>query len=308
MFDIITIGSATLDIYVKAKNETVKHKKNNHEHLDVAYHLGEKILIENLFVSTGGGGTNTAVAFSRLGLRTGFIGVVGFDSNGEHIAAELKKENIEFLGTAKKGASGISIILPGENNRTILAYKGVNDSLSYENIPKQLETKWLYVSAMMGESFKAVEKLAVEMKNRDAKLAFNPSLYLAKHGLKNLRKILFLTDVLILNKEEAHALTGKQHQKEMLEALMHHIDVNGLVVITNGKDKIYALSGREFYTKAPKKFKVLDATGAGDAFAAGFVYGIMQGHGVQQALDYGCRESYSVLYAIGAKNNLLRRL
>ena len=73
MYDIITIGSASIDVFVKAKNDVEKHKG----HYDILYHLGEKELVDKINFSTGGDGTNTAVAFSRLGLKTGFIGVVG---------------------------------------------------------------------------------------------------------------------------------------------------------------------------------------------------------------------------------------
>jgi ribokinase len=300
MYDIITLGSATVDIFVKSKNETIKHEKNGEMHRDIAYHLGEKILINNLMITSGGGGTNTAVAFSRLGLKTGFIGVLGNDPNAELISSELRKENVEFLGKIKTGSTGLSIILPGNEDRAILTHKGVNDELDSAFLP---ETKWVYISTMLGKSFKTAENVAIEAKKRNIKVAFNPSLYLAKQGFSKLKKILSCCDILVLNKEEAHALTGKQHQKEMLETLAFH--VNGTIVITNATNKIYALSGKEFYSLQPSKIKVVDATGAGDAFASGFVYGMMSGHGVQQSLKYGLIESHAVLGAIGAKNNLL---
>jgi ribokinase len=305
MFDIITLGSATVDMFVKSKNENIKHEKNGVEHRDIAYHLGEKMLVEDLEINTGGGGTNSAVAFSRLGLKTGFIGALGRDVNGEFVGAELKKEGVEFLGHTEKGKTGLSVILPGKGDRTILTYKGVNDSLSYnaEHLP---QTNWLYVSTMIGKSFNSVEKIVAEAKRRNVKIAFNPSLYLAKQGFAKLKKILACVDIVILNKEEAYALTGKTHQKEMLESIAFH--VNGIIVITDGASKIYALSGKEFYSLMPHDVKVVDSTGAGDAFASGFVFGIMRGEGIQKALHFGLKESESVLGEIGAKNNLLHHL
>ena len=92
MYDIITIGSASIDLFIKTEGEIRKH----HDHLDICYHLGNKLLVKDLIFSTGGGGTNTAVAFSRLGLRTAFIGVVGADDNGEIILRELEKERVNF--------------------------------------------------------------------------------------------------------------------------------------------------------------------------------------------------------------------
>lgn len=306
MFDILTLGSATLDILVKSKGEIRAHKKNHHQHLDIAYHLGSKILIEDLEFNSGGGGTNTAVAFSRLGLKTAFLGVLGHDVNGEFVALDLRKENVEFLGKVKQGKTGLSIILPGKNDRTILAYKGVNDLLYWHDIHLPIETRWVYISTMLGESFNTAEKLAFYLKQYGTKVAFNPSLYLAKQGISKLKGILSMSDIVLMNREEAQALTGEKQTKQILNKLSN--TTNGIIVITDGNKEIYAKAGNQIYTKKPRNMKVVDATGAGDAFASGFVYGIMKGKGVQTALDYGYSEAEAVLGAIGAKNNLLRRL
>ena len=87
-------------------------------------------MIKELHFSTGGGATNSAVAFSRLGLKTGSICLVGEDANGTTVLDELKKEEITFLGKTKKGMTGYSVILIGlEKDRSILTYKGINNAL-----------------------------------------------------------------------------------------------------------------------------------------------------------------------------------
>lgn len=302
MFDVITLGSATIDILVKSKNEKVKH--NNHT--DVAYHLGEKILIQDLEFTTGGGGTNAAVAFSRLGLKTGFVGVLSHDLFGEFIARELKKENVEFLGLIGQGKPGLSIVLPSSGDRTILNYRGLNDMIEIDDLHLSLlSTKWLYISSVLGKSLKSAEKLC-QLTRKGTKIAFNPSMYLAKLGLKKLSRILSHTKVLICNKEEAQALTGLNREKEIIEKIAHYGPE--IIVITDGPKKIYAYSDGEFFTKIPKKIKVVDSTGAGDAFASGFIYGIMHNKPIDACIDLGLKESDSVLTHIGAKNNLLRHL
>ena len=94
--------------------------------------------------------------------------------------------------------------------------------------------------------------------------------------------------------------------KEMVETLNNY--VNGVVVITDGKNPIHAISGGMHYMKEIGEVRAVDSTGAGDAFASGFVYGIMQGKGVESSLSCGCKEARSVLGNIGAKNILLRNL
>jgi ribokinase len=302
-FDIITIGSASVDTLVKTKSEINKHEN----HVDIAYHLGEKVLIDNLVFTTGGGGTNCAVAFSRLGLKTGYIGAIGNDSNGKFILSDLKKEKVIFLGKVFDGNSGFSVILPGAGDRTILSYKGVNNSLDISELSLAgLNTKWLYVSTMLGMSFETSLKLIERFKNQGTSIVMNISLYLAKKGIHSLSSLLKYIDILIFNKEEAIALTSKNQIEDIFMEIRKHTDA--LVVITNGHEDVSAFYDGKLYLKKIEKVHPIDTTGAGDAFAAGFVYSIMRGKSIPESLDAGHKEALSVLGHIGAKNNLLRSL
>ncbi len=302
MYDIITIGSASVDVFVKTKGEILKHAK----HLDMCYHLGDKLLIEDLIFTTGGGGTNTAVAFSRLGLKTGFVGVVGDDFNGEAITRELAMESVHFLGKRKKGKSGYSVILSGLNDRTILTYKGVNNNLTLNDVDFRLvKSKWLYLGTMLGDSFDTIEKIAAYGKKNKMRIAFNISLYLAEQGIRKLASFLNQVDILVLNKEEAMALVGNYDVDRLMEAIAKY--VSGIIVITDGSNTVHAYDGKSFYMKKVKKVStVVDTTGAGDAFASGFVYGIMKGKNIDTALEYGCKESAAIIQCVGAKEKLLR--
>ena len=93
MYDVITVGSATVDVFVKTDNELIRIKTKTCQEDLIAYPCGKKVLIEQLDFMTGGGATNTGVCFSRLGLKTACLGMVGKDDNGKHIIEELKKEN-----------------------------------------------------------------------------------------------------------------------------------------------------------------------------------------------------------------------
>src|SRR3989339_149411 len=301
MFDIITIGSATVDVLVESKNEV----KKDRNHYDVAYHLGEKILIDKLNFTTGGGGTNTAVAFSRLGLKTGFIGCLGNDANGEMVLSELHEEGVEFLGKVKEGHTGYSVILPAKSDRTILAYKGMNNHLETDDLPKAIETKWIYLSSMLGQSWESSLQFVEKEKKKGTKLAFNASMYLAKQGLGKLKNLLKITDIFILNKEEAAALTRQKKIEKMLRTLQEY---SKIVVITDGSKPVHAIYEDKIYRKEYPLTKVVDPTGAGDAFASGFVYGIMKGMDIESCLDYGHEEAKAVLEHYGAKNDLLRIL
>jgi len=305
MFDIITFGSGVVDVFV---NTNISEKGKF-----MCYEVGSKILLKNLRFDIGGGGTNTAVAFSRLGLKTAWIGNVGDDNNGKEILKLIKKEKIKFLGKIKKNTvSGYSIILDSkQDNRTILTYKGINDQLSFNEIKLgEIKTKWLYFTSALEKSFETQKKLASLFKNKGVKLVYNPGEYLIKR--KDLSGLLKLTDVLILNKQEAELLLKKNKikEKDLLKGLHKLIDKNGVIVITDKNKLISCYDNRggksKKYFLKPNKIKVIERTGAGDAFASGFIAGLIVDWSIEKCLRLGLKESESVIRHFGAKNELLR--
>ncbi|MBU3912649.1 MAG: carbohydrate kinase family protein [Nanoarchaeota archaeon] len=294
MFDVITFGSGVVDIFVFSEARGIENF--------VCYKEGSKILVNNLRFDVGGGGTNTAVAFSRFGLKTGYIGKVGNDENGKKILSMLKKEKISFLGKQEKDLTGCSIILDSKgNDRTILAYKGINDGIKFSDLKiREIKTRWIYYSALLGESFKTQKKLAEMLVKRGVKLAFNPSPYLIKK--ENILPLLKLAAVLVLNKEEAGMLTK---ESDLLLGL-HKLGPE-IVVITDKDKTIWCYDGEKKYSIRPhSNKKVVERTGAGDAFASGFVAGIITGKSIEESLELGLKESESVLGYFGAKEKLLR--
>lgn len=305
MFDVITVGSSTIDVFMHTDPKQTEVLKV-HKHLDIAYPLGAKILVKELEFFTGGGGTNTAVAFSRLGLKTGWVGRVGNDDNGKKILEELEREKVSFLGYAG-GITGYSVILDAiESDRTIFTFKGCNDDLNYRKI-KNLNTRWIYLSSMMDKSFGAAKKIVYHSNIHDIKIAFNPSLYLAKKGVNYLKPILRNTEILIFNKEEAQAMLNTSSENQF--QILHNIHKIGpkIIVITDGKKGVYCFDSIEknFYSAKPNHVKVKETTGAGDAFASGFVAGKILGRSSEFSIKLGMLNAESVIGHKGAKNKLL---
>src|SRR3989344_8220153 len=242
MYDVITVGSATVDVFAKTHfSELIKIIDPKGETDLLAFPSGTKILIDDLEFTTGGGGTNTAVAFSRLGHTVGFIGKLGKGTNSDFIHKNLVKEKVHLLCGHGNGNAGYSIILDTlEHDRTILTHKGINDELKPEDIPfRKLKAKWFYFGAMMGESFNTLEKLAEFAQKNKIKIAFNPSTYLAEKGKSYLKNILSRTELLVLNKEEACLLVGHDGMDGLL------LKLKGLgpriVVITDGKNDLFVM-------------------------------------------------------------------
>jgi len=157
---------------------------------------------------------------------------------------------------------------------------------------------------MVSDSFKALEKLAEFAEKNKIKIAFNPSTYLAEKGKNYLKKILSRTTILILNKEEASLLAGKNNIKIMLKDL-YKLGPE-IIIITDGKKAINAYDGKNIYTLIPNKIKVFESTGAGDAFASAFLSGMIKKNGIEFALKMGLANSESVITHPGAKNRLLK--
>jgi ribokinase len=305
MYDVITVGSSTVDAFAKVESELVKIKTVHHTEELIAYPSGSKILISDLVFLSGGGGTNTAVCMSKLGLKVAYLGKIGNDANSKMIIRDLRDNKVRFMGINAKGISGYSIILDSiEGDRTILAYKGVNDTLDFREInTKKLKAKWFYFSSMVKKSYETLEKLAVFASKNNINLAFNPSNYLAEKGSLYLKEVISRTTLLVLNKEEAMLIGGKFEIPELIKELMKLGPK--MVVITDGKRGAYTIFEKYIYHAIPRELKATETTGAGDAFASSFLTGLVKGKKIDFALKMAIRTSESVIMAQGAKKGLL---
>jgi ribokinase len=303
MLDVITVGSAALDVFVET-GQKLFQKADKRGHIRVPF--GSKILVKELRFSTGGGGTNTSVSLARLGLKVAYLGKVGTDTNSKHIIDELKKEGISTeLVKQEKGICGYSVILDSKgHDRTILVYKGVNDDLGSNDIKwNKLNAKWMYFSSMVGKSYNTLEKIAEFAEKKGIKIAFNPSAYLAKKGKNFLLKVLSRTSMLVLNDEEANYIAKTKNIALALKRL-HRLGPE-TVVITLGAKGAACLHNNKIYKIRPHKIKVVESTGAGDAFASTFLAGMIRTAKPEFSLKLALINAESVITHYGAKNKLL---
>lgn len=294
MYDIISMGSGVVDAFL----DTGAKERNK----AISFPAGTKILIKNLVFNVGGGGANTSVSFSRLGLKAGFLGKIGSGYNGDIILRGLKNNNVDFLGVRGKEHTGYSVILEGDRkHRVILTYKGASDNLRFEEIElKRLNTKWFYFTSMGEESFRSQKKLAEFAHKNRIKIAYNPSSYHTIHGADYLKVILKHTNVLSMNREEAGMLVKNG---DLYKGLLR---LGPLIVsITNGENEGGIYDGNFLYRYWPKKVKVKEATGAGDAFSSTFVAGLIKLDNIEEALKFAMTNAESVVQKRGAQLGLL---
>ena len=304
-YDIITLGSATIDYFADTDSELIRiDTRTTHEEL-LAFPLGSKILIKELNTTIGGGGTNTAVAFSRLGLRTAWLGKLGEDPNGDYVLSSLAAEKVDFIGY-RGGQTGVSLVLNSiRDDRTILTYKGANNTLSKSLMPELL-SPWLYISSMIGDSWQAVLDY---VEATTSKLVFNPSSYQAAMGYDQLRVLTDRVSILVMNVEEACLYLGldphQQHQGESLAQALCKVP-GQTTIVTGGAGGACVCVDGMIYSGTPRAgIRIIEATGAGDAFASTYTASHLRGLGPEQALHYAMTNAESVLQHKGAKEKLL---
>jgi len=312
MYDVITFGSATQDIFVKSKDFKIsKNEKDFATGKGICLPFGSKIDIEDIIFSSGGGGTNTAATFAQQGFKTAFCGAIGADSAGLEIVRELKHLRVDtrFLIKKKEKQTNSSVIILGESGeRTILAYRGASDLLCDKDINwRKLKARWFYLAPLTGAALDIFERLVEYGAECGAKIALNPSkkqLLLPENQLKSILKNV---DILFLNQEEASLLAKIPFEREI--EIFKKIDeiCPGVAVMTKGGQGVAVSDGKYLYFAEPDpERKVFDTTGAGDSFASGFLSDFIRYNGdIEKAIQLGLANSAANLSEIGAKTGLL---
>ena len=306
MFDVITFGSATQDVFLRSKALEL-HKE--HGLVEACFPFGAKIDVEEMFVESGGGGTNNAVTFARMArMKTAVVTSVGADAVGEEIARIMKRENVasDFIQSTNKEKTGYSaIILSGVAERTILTHRGASSLLDPGKIPwNKIQAKFFHLSGLAG-NFELLEHIISHAEKTKTKVFMNPGGGELRAGLAKTMKYFSRLDLLIMNREETATLTGLSAKN--LRGLVKAVrKICPLSVITDGKAGAYAVTAAEVTHAAIVPAKRINLTGAGDAFGSAFAAGIMKNNDIRTALALGTLNATSVVQKMGAKVGILK--
>jgi len=314
MYDIITFGSATHDMFLKSKEFKVVAQKRFITRSGLCMSLGSKIPVQDLEYATGGGGTNTAASFAYQGFKVAYCGKVGNDSSGQAIIDEMKKlgASTELIVVDKKKKTNCSVILsvPG-TERTILVFRDCSEKLRIKDIPwkKVKNTKWMYICPLSGELVKIFLPLIKFAKKNKIKVALNPGNTQFELPKKNWETVLKSIDVLILNQEEAAMLTGAKFENESGIFKKLSEMSKSIIVMTKGPAGLVVSDGKFKYSAGILKEKVMvDRTGAGDAFGSGFLSGFIRKSGdIPYAIQFGSANATGCIEKFGAKNGILKK-
>ncbi|MBI2592563.1 MAG: carbohydrate kinase family protein [Candidatus Colwellbacteria bacterium] len=318
MRDITAIGSTTRDGFLKVNLPIIDWPKTP---LGKAFilPLGEKLYVEDVYFTLGGNAANASVTFARQGFKTALFTKIGKDLASEGILRILKQERVDARLIKKSNLpTAYSVLLLQGGERTILNYHGAIEKFSLKDVnPKELKSRWWYIS-LPGESYKLFGWLLKVAKKNGISVALNPNSHHIIAGRRELIKHLKDINFLVLNEGEAAALTGIPFSKE--KAVFKRLDalVPGIVAVTSGKKGVVVSDGRFIYRAGTfKEKKLVDRTGAGDAFGSGFVAGLMKKkekctkglcnpHNIEYAMKLASANATSVVEHIGATEGILK--
>jgi ribokinase len=255
----------------------------------------------------GGSAANTVVGLARLGLKTGYIGKLAMDEEGRKLLEEFKREgvNIDGIVVSETGRSGTVLgFVDPKGERALYVDPGVNDTLDFEEISVEYasKTRFLHLTSFVGEkTFQTQEKL-VENLPGNVKLTIDPGELYARKGLHGLKLFIRRAFAVIPNAGELKLLTGEDNYEKGAERLL--AEGVKIVAVKLGRKGCYVTNGQEEHLVPSLKVQVVDTTGAGDAFSAGFIYGLTTNQSLKKCGEIGNFVASRCITRIGARNGL----
>lgn len=327
MTKIITIGSATMDVFVESDEANIVSVCTKDKNSDfMSYPYGSKIDITTFASNVGGGGVNTACNFGNLGFDTSAIFKIGKDFYADGIFDFFKKQkvNLENIIQKEDVSTGFSVILVSfQGDRTVLTHRGANSKITEDDINFEAikEADLVYIAPLNGDSNKVLEKIVDYAEAHNTKICFNAGTTSIKKGKEHLKGILDSAHIVVMNKEEASMATGIEVRPDTkTEKFSHdviHRDIKAMlqalkikdyqvIVITDGNKGAYAYEGKNFYYCPIFPSEVVSTLGAGDAFASTFCAALYRNNiNIGEALMYGSVNSSSVVSKFSATEGLL---
>lgn len=267
----------------------------------------EESFVVDYSEACGGSAANTVVGLARLGCKVGFIGKVANDTEGKMLLEDFRKEGVDTQGIAvsKNGRSGKVLgFVDEEGQRALYVDPGVNSKIKLGDIDRAYasNTKFWHLTSFVGdESFRTQTRLLAELPHK-VKVSFDPGALYARLGMVKLKSIIDRTFVLMPNAGELTLLTGRTDYRSGAKLLLDKgVEV---LAVKLGNRGCYVTDGKESCSVEPFKVKVVDTTGAGDAFNAGFIFGLLSGKSLYEAARTGNFVASRCIATMGARAGL----
>jgi ribokinase len=266
----------------------------------------EESFIMDCEEACGGSAANTIVGLARLGCKVGFIGKVADDREGKMLVEDFCRECVDTKGImhSKHGRSGTVMgFVDEKGDRALYVDPGVNDTIEFNEINMEyaFQTRFLHLTSFVGEKSYQTQKKIVEVFPQNVKLSLDPGELYARKG-SVLEPIIKKAFVLMPNLNELELLTKTADYRKGAEVLLKKgVEI---VAVKLGRKGCYVTDGRENHLIEAFKVKVVDTTGAGDAFCAGFLYGLISGKSLYECGRLGNFVASRCVMKMGARPGL----
>ena len=305
---IIGIGNAIVDVICKVKDDFITTNNLTKSTMKLVDELEFKKLLSNLKIEetiSGGSVANSIVGLSQLGNEVGFIGKVSDDDLGSKYEEGLKKENVEYFYSKKKETlpTGTCLILiTPDSERTMCTFLGTAGKINELDIDITpiKNSEILFLEGYLwdeGEPKKAFDK-AIQNSNKVA-MSLSDLFCVERHKAHFLDLVKNKLDITFANEQEIMSLINTKNFNDVIEFSKQ---LKKLLVITRGEKGAIAIKGGQIAECGiQKNLKILDLTGAGDLFAAGFLHGYVNNLSLQKNLEKGTEMSSKIIQKIGAR-------
>lgn len=308
MKKVLGMGNALTDILFKIEKDEILQELNLIKGGMQLIQNGQSEMIKSHFdsstatMATGGSASNTINAVAKLGLKTGFIGKVGDDAIGRFFSEHSLENGVTPHMQLSETASGhCTVLVSPDSERTLCTFLGAASELHEEDLIPELFNGYDYfhIEGYLVQNHELI-RTALKMA-KDAGLTTSidlASFTVVRDNLDFLREITEkYVDITFANEEEAQSFTGK----EPLEAAREIAKISKIAVVKIGKDGSYIQSGNELHVIEPHPVASIDTTGAGDFYAAGFLYGLAKGYPLDVSGQIGSLVSSKVVQVIGTQ-------
>jgi sugar/nucleoside kinase (ribokinase family) len=306
---ILGIGNAIVDVICKVDDNFINENNLTKSTMKLFFDENEfKKLLINLKIEktvSGGSVANSIVGLSQLGTKVGFIGKVSDDEFGNKYEEGLKKENVEYFYFKKKEElpTGTCLILvTPDTERTMCTFLGTAGKINENDVSLDAikKSEIIFLEGYLwdeGEPKKAFDK-AINNANKVA-MSLSDQFCVDRHKPHFLELVKRKLDIIFANEQE---MTSLIEAKNFEEVVSFSKSINKLVVVTRGEKGAVSILGEEVIeTGILKNLKILDLTGAGDLFAAGFLHGYINKLSTKECLEKGTQLSSRVIQQIGAR-------
>ena len=306
---ILGIGNAIVDVICKVDDNLITENNLTKSTMKLFFDENEfKNLLTNLKIEktvSGGSVANSIVGISQLGDKAGFIGKISDDEFGSNYEEGLKKENVQFFYSKKKEMlpTGTCLILvTPDSERTMCTFLGIAGKINEKDVSIDAikKSEIIFLEGYLwdeGEPKRAFDK-AINNANKVA-MSLSDLFCVDRHKPNFLNLVKNKLDITFANEQE---ITSLIEAKNFDDVINFSKQLNKLIIITRGEKGAVAINGDEVIENdIQKNLKIVDLTGAGDLFAAGFLHGYINKLSTKECLEKGTEMSSKVIQQIGAR-------